>query len=185
MKRLWFITTIMFCLAASQPALACISSSSIVLDDIQYADVVLVGRISNYHIVRDEAFRKMMLSNSKLSEDVRKIYEGRGSLLSDYARFEIQVEEVLVGSAPSRLSVTWDNSTFGEPEEIAPGQFLIALRKSSSTLPPLRGPSATVFANAEPGLFTLLQAPCSSPFLFENTSDEASEVRRILRARQP
>jgi hypothetical protein len=185
MQGHWFAAAIVLALSASEPALACRTYSKIVLDDVRYADVVVVGRISGYRIVRDEAFRQEMLSNPNLSPEGRRMYEGRDSLLPDYARFEIQVDEVLFGSAPNRLSVTWDNSTFGEPEEMGVGPFLIALRRPSSTTPPLRGPSATILPNAEPDLYTVLQAPCSSPFLFENMSNEASIVRRIVRARQP
>lgn len=184
-RRRWFAAAFVLAVAASQPAFACRMHSPIVLDDVRYADVVLVGRISGYQIVRDEAFRQRRLSDPNLAPDLRRIYEGRQSLLSDYARFEIHVDEVLFGNAPNRLSVTWDNSTFGEPEEMAAGPFLIALRQSSSTMPPLRGPSGTVLPNAEPNLYTVLQAPCSSPFLFESTSNEASIVRQIVAARHP
>ena len=72
------------------------------------------------------------------------------SLLPDYARFDVQVKEVLVGRAPNRLSVTWDNSTFGEPEQMAAGPYLIALRRPGSASPPLRGPSATIFPTPDP-----------------------------------
>lgn len=75
--------------------------------DVNYADVVVVGRIANYRIVRDEAFRRRMLASPRLSADMRRIYEDpRQSLMSDYARFDIFVDEVLVGRTPRRLSVT-------------------------------------------------------------------------------
>lgn len=184
MRRFWLCAAITSVgLAFSEPALACRMFSPIVLEDVQYADVVLVGRISDYRIVRDEAFRQRMLSSPNLSSSDRERFEGPEPLLSDYARFQIEVEQVLVGHAENRLSVTWDNSTFGEPEDMPSGPFLIALRLPSSTSPPLRGPSATLFPNVEPGLFTLLQAPCSSPFLFEAGSDEAARVRQILASR--
>lgn len=185
MRRFWFVAAILVGLSASQPALACRIRGQIDLRDVRYADVVLVGRISNYRIIRDEDFRERMLSNPNLTPDMREMYAGRQSLLPDYARFDIEVAEVLVGTAPDRLSATWDNSTFGEPESMRPGPFLIALRNPSSQTPPLRGPSATILPDADPALPTLLQAPCASPFLFENDSDQAAEVRRILGVRQP
>jgi hypothetical protein len=180
MPKLGFVAAILFILGASGPASACRIAAQIVLDDVRHADAVLVGRVSNYRIIRDEASRQRMLSSPSLSPALREIYEGGGALLPDYARFDIEVIEVLVGTVPSRLSATWDNSTFGEPEDISAGPFLMALRDPSSAAPPLRGPSATVFANAEPALPTLLQAPCASPFLFEIDSSEAAEIRRIL-----
>lgn len=33
------------------------------LGDVKYADVVVIGRIDNYRIIRDEAFRKRMLAS--------------------------------------------------------------------------------------------------------------------------
>jgi hypothetical protein len=180
MRRSWFLAATILGLAAGQPAIACRIHAGIAFEDVRYADLVVVGRITGYRIVRDEAFRQRMLSNPKLTPDMRELYKGPGSLLPDYARFDIEVQEVLVGQAPRRLSVTWDNSTFGEPKTLPPGPYLIALRKPSSAPPPLRGPSATVFPTPEPDLHTLLQAPCASPFLFEAASDDAGKVRRLL-----
>jgi len=156
------------------------------LEDVRYADVVVIGRIANYRIVRDEAFRKWILKSPNLSADQRKMYQDpKMSLLPDYARFDIDVEEVLAGRAPARLAATWDNSTFGEPDRMKPGRYLIALRRPSSASPPLRGPSATVMPSPDPKILTLLQAPCSSAFLYEAGSEEARAIREILAARRP
>ncbi|CAN7758559.1 hypothetical protein [Ensifer sp. Root127] len=103
--------------------------------------------------------------------------------MSDFARFDIHVDEVLIGKAPKTLPVTWDNSTFGEPEEMLTGPFLIGLRKATSQLPPLRGPSATVFPNPDPTAMTVLQAPCSNAFIIEVGTNEANAIRGILDAR--
>jgi hypothetical protein len=58
------------------------------------------------------------------------------------------------------------------------------LRRPASGIPPLRGPSATIMPNREPKSLAVLQAPCSSPFLFESTSKEARAVQRILDSRR-
>lgn len=157
--------------------------AQLVLEDVKFADVVLVGRISNYTIVRDDAQRQRMLSLPNLPSDMRKLYEDpKQSLIWDYARFDVQVDEVLFGKSPRRLSVTWDNSTFGEPSALPGGPFLIALRGPTARIPPLRGPSATIQPPREPGRLTVLQAPCASPFIFESTSDNARTIRQILKA---
>jgi hypothetical protein len=95
------------------------------LADIKYADVVVVGHISNYTIVRDPSF------------------------FSDHSRFDVLVDEVLIGKAPRTLTVIWDNSTFSEPETMPSRPFLIALRDSSSKRPPFRrlfdGPASAMF----------------------------------------
>jgi hypothetical protein len=165
---------------------ACMMSVPQKLEDVRYADVVVIGRIANYRIIRDEAFRKWMLKSPTLSADERKRYQDpKEGLITDYARFDIDVEEVLAGRAPARLSATWDNSTFSEPERMKPGRYLIALRRPSSASPPLRGPSATIMPNREPNTLTLLQAPCSSAFLYDAGSGEARAIRAILAARRP
>lgn len=184
MQRSWCValTALSFVLA-SEPVHACRVRALLDLNDVKYADVVLVGRVSNYQIVRDVEFRREKLADPKHPLDLLKTYESTASLMSDYARFDIQVNQVLTGKAPTRLAVTWDNSTFEIPEKMASGPFLIALRKPSSEIPPLRGPSATILPSREPGSMAVLQAPCSSPFIFESTSNEARTVRLILKAR--
>lgn len=108
------------------------------------------------------------------------MWRDQTSFLSDYARFDVIVDQVLAGKAPRMVSVTWDNSTFGEPASMPPGLYLIALRVPGSMAPPLRGPSATILPTPEPALPTLLQAPCSSAFIFPVASDEAIAVRGII-----
>src|SRR5687767_519913 len=101
------------------------------LPDVRFADVVVVGRIANYRIVLDQEIRgqrRQSLAKPNLSPYLRRLYETQTSFLSDYARFDILVDEVLVGRAGRRLTVTWNNSTFSEPASMAAGPFLIALR---------------------------------------------------------
>ncbi|MET0361862.1 MAG: hypothetical protein ABW048_08945 [Sphingobium sp.] len=155
------------------------------LEDVNYADVVVIGRVNNYRIIRDEAFRKRMLEIPNLSAQMRKTYEDpEQGLLSDYARFDIRVERVLVGEASTELSVTWDNSTFEEPDQMSAGDYLIALRRPNSANPPLRGPSATILPSPDANALTLLQAPCSRAFIYDTESDEAQTIRKILDSRR-
>jgi hypothetical protein len=184
-------------LAGAGPAQACMVDAPIDLEDVQYADVVVVGRISNYAIVPDlEARRdrqRMLAEVRDLPADVRRELgmdleweqdlQRQTGFMTDYARFDIIVEEVLAGTAGRSHTVSWDNSTFGEPESMPPGPFLIALRDPRSSLPPLRGPSATITPNREPGSLTVLQAPCADAFIFERASEQATAVRSILERR--
>ena len=166
---------------AAKPASACLMAASLKPDDIKYASVVVIGRIINYEIVLDQAIRKQrkeMLERSadKSTEDWRLMSE-REDFSSDYARFSVLVDEVLVGQPPNVISVTWDNSTFGEPEKMKEGPYLIGLREPGSKSPPLPGPSATF---PEPKSLTVLQAPCAPPFILEATSAKAKTIREML-----
>jgi len=201
MLRHWYIAPIVlaFTLAlVSQPAHACFENAPLKLEDVKYADVVVIGRVLNYRIIPDLAAvetRKRMLADPTLSPEIRneigKIFEKSRGSMSDYGRFDVQVQEVLKGKVPARIAVTWNNSTFSEPEKMAEGPFLIAARFPDSKSPPLRGPSATVLPNKEPDVLTLLQAPCAPAFIFPIADTDVStdaryksiveSIRRILR----
>ncbi|MCF2904789.1 hypothetical protein L0666_07300 [Octadecabacter sp. CECT 8868] len=161
---------------------ACIMASPLNIDDVSFADVVVVGTVENYEIVRDITFRERMLSNPELSDSLRELYsDPNQSLLSDYARFEVLVHETIVGDVSQRFMATWDNSTFAEPALLSNEQFLMAFRRPESPMPPLQGPSATILPAPEPQSLTVLQAPCAPPFLFRNSSETAKSVRETIR----
>ncbi|MFB0611943.1 hypothetical protein [Aurantiacibacter poecillastricola] len=180
--RRWLVPATLALLLTATTAQACMMASERELSDIALADAVVIARLTDYEIVRDEAFRRAQLANPNLSDDLREIYSDPGQgLLSDYARFTLEVQDVLKGEPPARFAVTWDNSTFAEPETMAPGLYLVAVRDPAAPLPPLRGPSATILPNPEPATMTLLQAPCAPPFLFPLESAPLDEVRALLR----
>lgn len=181
MKTAYFAAALLVLMAVSQPANACRIRVPTNLHDVSYANLVVIGRVENYRVVRDEALRREMLSRLAPDSSLRSLYsDPNGGLLTDYARFDIVVEQVLKGTAPRRLAVTWDASTFGEPDSLPAGPLLIALRQPSSAAPPLRGPSATILANPEPNLPTVLHPACAGAFIFEVEGEEANMVRAIL-----
>jgi len=161
-------------LSAAAPAYGCMAEAPLDLADVQYANAVVVGRIANYRMVLDPAIRR------ELRDPIGDRDPAQARFLPDYARFELVVDEVLLGNIGQTISVTWDNSTFAHPETMPSGPFLIAMRDPRSAAPPLRGPSAYIAANPEPDFLTVLQAPCSAPFIFERNSEEAAAIRRIL-----
>lgn len=162
-------------LSAAAPALACQGAAPpLDLEDVRYADAVVVGRITNYRMVLDPAIRR------ELRDLIGGRDPARARFLPDYARFDVVVDEVLLGTVGRTITLTWDNSTFTEPETLPPGPFLIAMRDPRSAAPPLRGPSAYSGPSREPDSLTVLQAPCSVPFMFARDSEEATAIRGIL-----
>lgn len=160
--------------AIGTPAQACRIPAPPDLNDVQHADAVVVGSIVNYRIVRDPIARRdrqrTLAKSPGMRPELRKLLEGQTNFLSDYARFDVVVDQVLVGEEREILSVTWDNSTFLEPETMPSGPFLIALHD----------PSASTLPDRDLGSLTVLQAPCSIAFMFESGSDEAGAIRGIL-----
>ncbi|MES2435699.1 MAG: hypothetical protein V4586_17960 [Pseudomonadota bacterium] len=167
---------------------ACATYAEMDYRDILRADLVVVGDVLQYEIIDPDP-------------DPNK-----GRLLN-YARFDVRVREVLAGPSsesvaprsradqrerttlykgslrPGHITVTWDNSTFGEPEDLKSegySGFLIALRDPVSPLLPLRSGSAFIAPTPEPEHYTVLQAPCSGAFIFEMDSLIAIALRQLL-----
>ncbi|MCL2021192.1 MAG: hypothetical protein FWG81_03600 [Betaproteobacteria bacterium] len=187
LRHLHIALIVLACTFVSQPVHACIMLAPLELEDIRYADVVVIGRIVDYKIILASEFRKQKLADPDLSPEGRKLYEIQ-SFIDDYARFEVQVQEVLKGKKELKLiTATWSNFSFRAPEEWFTGPFLIALRDPHSKIPPLRGPSATIMPNKEPDTLTVLEAPCAPAFMFPYTYDNEyvasviDNIRQILR----
>lgn len=147
-------------LLAAAPARACFIMASFHLEDIKYASVVVIGRVVDYEIVYYKMF----------PED---------ELTQKYARFKVVVDEVLVGQPSKVVSVTWVNSTFGEPEKMEKEPYLIGLREPGSKSPWDRFPIAEILPS-EPNSLTVLQASCAPAFILEATSAEAKTIRDLL-----
>jgi hypothetical protein len=178
------VVMILATILAAKPSSACRVEDDLKLDDIKYASVVVIGRIVDYEIVLDQKVRKerkkMLDRSTDKSTEYWRMMSEQKHFLSDYARFRVLVDKVLVGKSPRIIVVTWNNSTFGEPETMKEGQYLIGLREPSSNSPPLRGPSATILPSPDPKLLTVLQAPCAPAFILESTSAEAKTIKKIL-----
>ena len=184
MRARWQTAALVAAGVASAPAAACRVTAPTVLADVRHADAVVVGRVAGYTIVRNREFRRRMLLARDLPDHLRRIYaDPNSTLVGDYARFDVRVAEVLAGRAPRTVRVTWSNSTFGLPNSLPRGPLLIALAGPGAQRPPLSGPR-TIAPRREPGLPTVLQAPCAGPLMFAANSAEARAIRRILRARR-
>jgi hypothetical protein len=167
-------------MALSRPAMACRVDKPINLEDIKYADLVVVGRLTGYRIVRDEEFRRKMLANPNLSPAMKNSYQGSQTLAGDYGELSIKADRNLKGKTPMRLKVSWHNSTFGLPETLKRGVYLFALRRNDTKEPRPVAHELPLFSGPAIGDYTLLQAPCSYPFMFNIDSDEARKARSYL-----
>ena len=164
------LMSLLVSLGSAQSLSACIVYADIDYQAIFQADLVVIGQVSNYRILRPK--------------------DDKGRIIAEYAQFDIRTREVVkAANADSPQSgdlipVTWDNSTFSEPDAMysLPQSvgFLIALRHPSSDVPPLRGPSAFIAPTPDPELFTVLQAPCSQAFIFRMDSLTAIALRQWL-----
>src|SRR5690349_16530678 len=143
MRACWIgLASALAVLTTAAPAGACMYSPPVVLSDVRYADTVVIGRIVNYRIVRDQQVRRerrvLEARWPGLSPRAQRRRAQRSDFLSDYARFDVVVEQVLAGEAGQVLAVRWNNSTFGEPRSLPGERYLVALRRSGGAAPPLR-----------------------------------------------
>ncbi|MCW1431588.1 hypothetical protein OLX23_20950 [Novosphingobium sp. JCM 18896] len=178
------ITAVAASIFSTEPANACIDIAPFKFEDIRYADAIVVGRISNFHVVLDQRARDdraEMLKRPDLSPEFRAMMENQSGWITDYAEFDVNVHQTITGNVPRKLVVTWDNSTFSEPEVFPAGPYLIALRRPQSMIPPLRGGSATVLPTQRPDLFTVLQAPCAGVFILDSSQENIADAQRALK----
>lgn len=136
---------------------ACLMDHPLNLDNIEYADAVVVGTIKDYRPV----------------------------LGQHHAKFEVVPDNVLKGEVGEQLVVAWADSTFVLPTTMPPGAYLIALKNPDSQHSPPGGRSAKFLPNPRPDLYTVLQASCSDPFIFEAGSKEAELVKQRLAVSRP
>lgn len=173
-RYLYAVALSLLAVMGTAPAHACRMRPALDVGDIKYASVVVIGRVSHYEIVLDQAARQrrqdLLARSPDMSPALRRLLSEQTAFGSDYARFDVRVDTVLAGRASKTLSVTWNNSTFGEPDKMPEGPFLIALV-----------PGATGLGSEKPKSLTVLQSPCSLPFILEKASAEADAVRSILR----
>jgi hypothetical protein len=163
-KTLWIALAFAVAAWPLWPAHACEHPKEADLSALTLANTVVVGRIDHYEIVRDQEARK------------REPDSNSASYAEDYARFEILVDEVLLGSAPRTLRVTWDGYWMAEPHTMPPGPYLIALRDSRQ-LP-------DNFVRGDRAAPTVLQLPCQDAFIIPAASTVANTVRRNLHGRK-
>lgn len=144
-------------LAIIPPANACIAFSSLRLADILMADEIFVGEVTDYKLYKPRKDRD----------------------LSEYGVITFKVIDNITGKSDSEIKeVYWHNSTFGMPKKLNANKYLVAITNNSQ--PRLRGPSATIFPSQRKDIASLLQAPCSSPFMLEPTKENINKVKTLL-----
>jgi hypothetical protein len=142
-----------------QPAQACGAYMPLYPEDARRADVVFTGRLLKYErVTPDPSFN-----------------------LSRYGLLTIRVETVLQGQIAGDIQLYWWNSTFGVPAEWKKGEnLLVAAARANRPDLSFRGTSATVFFSRRPNLLQILQASCSSPFIFPSSPDNIETMQAVL-----
>jgi hypothetical protein len=156
-----------------------------ILEDVKFADLVVVGRIKNYHVVWDAKVseeREAVLdglpegSTAEMGENL----ESQTPFVRSYARFDILVDEVLRGTASDTVSATWYSWKFEEPSFLEGEPFLIALIARGSMQAPLYGQITTVMPPPDDVSMIVLQALCNDAFVIPEASAEVQDIRAIL-----
>lgn len=151
---------LLFAMVYSDTSHACRTNAEFKIEDVALADAVFVGELVKYEVVKPKEHFD----------------------LSAYAVLTFVVEEPIEGGqSGKRIEVYWHNSTFGMPPSLKLDHYLVAV--TTDKQPPLRGPSAAIFASQRPDLPSVLQAPCATPFLLEPTKQNLEQVKSVLAER--
>jgi hypothetical protein len=172
--RFYFVPLIMALAVSAGSSSACRVMRPFDPTDVKRADTVVIGRISHYRIVLDRkvrARRKAELARpTGMSPEWRRSLVEQKHFETDTARFDIQVDTVLVGQPVRTLTATMGADVFGDAGRVPAGPILIALKA------PEHRP-----ANSASAEYTVLAPVCSGAFIFEAGSPEAEKARQVLR----
>lgn len=154
-------------LAVSGPVHACRLNVKTNLQDAFEADAVIVGHVVDYDVVKHGQFKGV----------------------TRHARFKVRVDTTISGDVTDRLdpdgllSFAWGNSVFGVPDSMnLKERYFFALRDL-----PLQssfhffGPTETA-PRIDPIQYTVLQAPCSQPFLFLDASPQSQMLQQAFQS---
>ncbi len=149
---------------AGGEAEACLGPRPIDMTEILHADLVVVGRVAEFTAERKGPAQA----------------PGGGAYMKTIgdAIMTIEVEEILRGEAPERLTAVWPSSSgpgAGPPSSAPSGLHLIGLSAAGALQD--RGFQPTF---DRPDLPTVLQPPCSMGLVFAEGSEDAAEARRLL-----
>jgi len=174
------------CLAFSGSAHAC-RVESYEASDVDGADLVVVGRISNYQLTPNRSFaesaRKRVEDGTASSWERQKYHDVLNGIFPGgyYGKFDIAVDEVLKGDVGKTLSATyrpWTPCCFGPdqkellPQQLHSQQYLIALHKP---------PTKVYFGgSADSDLHTVRINECIGPFLMKMPTWMVKDIKDYL-----
>jgi hypothetical protein len=169
----FFLVILLMTFIPMNRAFACSMVAPRILEDVLYADIVVIGQIkSSARILPREHYVYCKLNKVF---NAKKCAEK--NYMTDYYRITISVGEVIIG-LPARTLVF---TSAYVPDKRSTISYLIALQSSNSKQLPLRGPSATIFPSPEPNIPRLLGAPCAPSFLIEGDKPDVTTIRQILK----
>ncbi|GHC52038.1 hypothetical protein [Neogemmobacter tilapiae] len=154
-------------LFATQQAQACLVAGGVRFQYIQFADVVVIGKIENY--------RKIMTVQTVVA--TTESLEVERSVQNEYVSFDILIQETLRGDAVGRISVVWKNDRRLDPASLAKGSKLIALIAPDSPGP---DPSEDVLPRVESELMSVIEPLCALPLILTVPSEDEQHVREML-----
>jgi len=177
-------------LALSQPAAACNREALELPYDLDWADTVLVGRITNYRIVPNDAEGERLtqvLKSGTASEWQKQQIESRTSkgipLGGSYGLFDVTVTDVIKGKSSRRITVIYpdvDACCFG------PGRhsMLPASLRDQDAILGLKAPEAQSNHYYGRKLQRLFVDPCTSAMLFAKDSRMVNDARKHFRSKR-
>ena len=165
-------------LAISQPAMACNSEALELPSDYAWANTVLVGKITNYRIVPNEAegMRLTRAVNTGTAEEwQKKRFENRRSqglpIGGSYGLFDVTVIDVLKGKSSQRITVIYpDVGEFRSrlPKSLQDRDVILGLEDKSTRTNNYYGHNLPI----------LVVDYCTSAMLWPKNSQMINEARK-------
>lgn len=139
------------------------------LSDARQADAVVVGYVTK-HVREASPERKAsteewLANNSNASRAERR--NARNA--TDRARLTVEIDHVITGTVPSRITVYWYRMLNNGPPEYINGGFVFALRRAP--------PSTSAEA---PDTYAVMQGTCEGAMVFRRGGPAANAIREMF-----
>ncbi len=158
-------------LVANSLALACPAPRPLHPSDFTTAEVIVVGRVTNYEAVIDPV----------ATERIRPAFEGSVAehyQWISYGKLDVEVEEVLKGEVPARPAIYWLPGTIGPANTLAPGRYILGLG-TVDTLPTHYDNRPLPLA-LPPDALTVKEKACAGAFITPYSSEMGDKVGQLL-----
>lgn len=177
----WISAAMSLALASPYPVQACQGYEAPQLQEAQNADAVVIGRIYNYRIIRNDYFRKRELARNNLTQQKRKMYMDPKRILgADYARFDVQVEKTISGKAAKTITVTQIIARNFKQDPKWTRRYLMALYRPFPVSTPTAGKNPERLIDPRFTTWYIPQPPCSAALMFDSESEDAKAIRKLL-----
>ncbi|KQV19709.1 hypothetical protein ASC97_28995 [Rhizobium sp. Root1203] len=167
--------THMAVLVASSPAMACLVSKPLHPSDFTTAEIIIVGRVTNYEAVADPIATERTRRLLETSPSRRLRAKDYKSI--SYGRLDLEIDDVLKGKLPAQFAIYWLPGTAGPSDTLAPGRYILGLGRVDTLSTHYENRLLLLPLDA----LTIGEKACAGAFITQYSSELGKKVGELLK----